>query len=414
MSNIKNVIAREILDSRGNPTVEVDVILESGVIGRAAVPSGASTGVREALELRDGGSRYMGLGVLKAVNNVNTVIKNAVVGLDVYDQKLIDQIMIDLDGTRTKSRLGANAILGVSIASLKAAALEQNKQLYKYVSELYNVDKISQPVPMMNIINGGAHADNSLDFQEYMIIPIADDIKTRIQIGSEVFHNLKKVLKNKGYATSVGDEGGFAPNLKSNSEGFELIQEAIIHAGYIPGVNVFFGIDVAASEFYENGKYNLEGEDKVLTTEELVEYYEELVAKYPLILIEDPVDENDWDGFKLVTDRLGSKIQIVGDDLFVTNKEYLQKGIDLECGNSILIKLNQIGTVSETVETINLAKQNNYKTVISHRSGETEDTTIASLAVGLNLGQIKTGSLSRTERVSKYNELMRIDEEINL
>ena len=405
---IKNVIGREILDSRGNPTVEVDVILENGVMGRAAVPSGASTGEREALELRDGGSRFGGKGVLKAVNHVNHELRDLVVGMDVLNQEAIDEAMIKLDGTKTKSNLGANAILGVSMAVLKAAANFKGLPLYKYVG----VGK-TLPRPMMNIINGGAHADNNLDFQEYMIIPEASTIKERVRIGAEVFHALKSVLKAKGYVTSVGDEGGFAPNLKTNKEGFELIMEAIEKAGYKPGVDVNLGIDVAASEFYEDGIYYLKGENKKLTTEELIDFYEELITTYPIISIEDPVDENDWEGFKLITKRLGDKIQLVGDDLFVTNSEYLQKGIDMQAGNAILLKVNQIGTITETIRTIELAKKNNYKTVISHRSGETEDTTIADLAVGLDLGQIKTGSMSRTDRICKYNQLMRIEEKIN-
>ncbi len=404
---IKNVIGREILDSRGNPTVEVDVILESGVMGRASVPSGASTGEREALELRDGDSRYMGKGVLKAVSHVNNELKNLVVGMDVFNQEALDKAMIELDGTETKSRFGANAILGVSMAALKAAANEKKVPLYKYIG-----DGDILPRPMMNIINGGAHADNNLDFQEYMIIPNADTIKERVRIGSEVFHTLKNVLKEKGHVTSVGDEGGFAPNLKSNSEGFELIVEAIKKAGYKPGVDVSLAIDVAASEFYKDGKYELKGENKTLTTNELIDYYEELIKKYPIISIEDPVDENDWEGFSLITKRLGDKIQLVGDDLFVTNKKCLQKGIDNHAGNAILLKVNQIGTITETLETIDLARRNGYKTIISHRSGETEDTTIANLAVGLNLGQIKTGSMSRTDRICKYNELIRIEEEL--
>ena len=405
---IKNVIGREILDSRGNPTVEVDVILENGVMGRAAVPSGASTGEREALELRDGGSRFCGKGVLKAVNHVNHELRDLVVGMDVLKQEAIDEAMIKLDGTKTKSNLGANAILGVSMAVLKAAANFKGLPLYKYVG----VGK-TLPRPMMNIINGGAHADNNLDFQEYMIIPEASTIKERVRIGAEVFHALKSVLKAKGYVTSVGDEGGFAPNLKTNKEGFELIMEAIEKAGYKPGVDVNLGIDVAASEFYEDGIYYLKGENKKLTTEELIDFYEELITTYPIISIEDPVDENDWEGFKLITERLGDKIQLVGDDLFVTNIEYLQKGIDMQAGNAILLKVNQIGTITETIRTIELAKKNNYKTVISHRSGETEDTTIADLAVGLDLGQIKTGSMSRTDRICKYNQLIRIEEELN-
>ena len=409
---IKNVIGREILDSRGNPTVEVDVILENGIIGRAGVPSGASTGEREALELRDCNPEFMGKGVKKAVSNVNGPLRNLVIGMDVENQKEIDYSMINLDGTKTKSKFGANAILGVSLACLKASALNENKHLYKYVCEKFGNGEMSEPAPMMNIINGGAHADNKLDFQEYMIIPIADTIKERIRIGSEVFHNLKQVLKDKGLVTSVGDEGGFAPDLNSNKEGFELIMEAINKAGYIPGQDVCMAIDVAASEFYEDGIYNLKGEGISLTTNQLIDYYEDLIKKYPIISIEDPVDENDWEGFTLVTEKLGDKIQLVGDDLFVTNKECLQMGIDKKAGNAILLKLNQIGTFTETLETINLARANNYKTIISHRSGETEDTTIADLAVGLNLGQIKTGSMSRTDRICKYNQLMRIEEEL--
>lgn len=405
---IKNVIGREILDSRGNPTVEVDVILENGMMARAAVPSGASTGEREALELRDGDkSRFMGKGVLRAVENVNTVIRDRVVGMEVEDQRAIDNAMIELDGTETKSKLGANAILGVSMACLKAAAMNAGKPLYAYVG-----NGTTLPVPMMNIINGGAHADNSLDFQEYMIIPQADTIHERVRIGSEVFHNLKNVLKEHGYATGVGDEGGFAPDLKSNKEGFALIMEAITRAGYTDK-DVKLGIDVAASEFYKDGKYVLAGEGVTLTTDELIEYYKDLISKYPIITIEDPVDENDWEGFTKVTQEIGDKVQLVGDDLFVTNKKYLQKGIDNHAGNAILIKVNQIGTISETIDTINLAKANGYNTVISHRSGETEDTTIADLAVGLDLGQIKTGSMSRTDRMCKYNQLLRIEEELS-
>ena len=405
---IKDVKAREILDSRGNPTVEVDVILENGIVGRASVPSGASTGEREALELRDGDkSRFLGKGVLKAVSNVNGPLRDLVIGLDAENQKELDYAMINLDGTKTKSKFGANAILGISMAALKASALNKGLPLYKYVGEGRTL-----PIPMMNIINGGAHADNKLDFQEFMIIPQAKTIKERIRIGSEVFHNLKKVLNEKGLSTGVGDEGGFAPDLQSNSEGFELIIEAIKKAGYTPGVDVCLAIDVAASEFYKDGLYHLEGENRSLTTEQLVDFYVELTNKYPIISIEDPVDENDWEGFRLITEKLGNKIQLVGDDLFVTNKECLQMGIDKHAGNAILLKVNQIGTITETIETINLAKANNYKTVISHRSGETEDTTIASLAVGLDLGQIKTGSMSRTDRICKYNELIRIEEEI--
>ena len=406
-SFIKDVIGREILDSRGNPTVEVDVILENGVMGRAAVPSGASTGEREALEMRDGGARYLGKGVLNAVSHVNNELRDLVIGMDALDQEKIDKAMIELDGTETKSKLGANAILGVSMAVLKAAALYKGVPLYKYIG-----DGTTLPRPMMNIINGGVHADNKLDFQEFMIIPIRDTIKERVRVGAEVFHNLKKVLNEKGLSTGVGDEGGFAPNLNSNSEGFELIIEAIKKAGYTPGDDVVLAIDVAASEFYKDGKYNLVGEGRSLTTDELIDYYEELVNKYPIISIEDPVDENDFQGFRYITERLGDRIQLVGDDLFVTNKKCLQIGIDNHAGNAILLKVNQIGTITETLETIDLARKHNYKTIISHRSGETEDTTIAHLAVGLNLGQIKTGSMSRTDRICKYNELIRIEEEL--
>ena len=406
-SIIKEVVGREILDSRGNPTVEVDVILENGVLGRAAVPSGASTGEREALEMRDGGDRYLGKGVLNAVSHVNNELRDLVIGMDSLNQKEIDYAMIKLDGTDTKSKLGANAILGVSMAVLKAAANYKGLPLYKYIGE-----GTTMPRPMMNIINGGAHADNKLDFQEFMIIPNRDTIKERIRVGAEVFHNLKKVLNEKGLSTGVGDEGGFAPDLNSNSEGFELIIEAIKKAGYTPGIDVMLGIDVAASEFYKDGKYNLVGENRSLTTEELVDYYVELINKYPIVSIEDPVDENDWDGFRMITERIGDKVQLVGDDLFVTNNKCLQIGIDNHAGNAILLKVNQIGTITETLETIKLARDNNYKTIISHRSGETEDTTIAHLAVGLDLGQIKTGSMSRTDRICKYNELIRIEEEL--
>ena len=404
---IKNVIGREVLDSRGNPTVEVDVILENNIVGRAIVPSGASTGEREALEMRDGGSRYNGLGVLKAVNNVNTILKDSIVGMDVFEQQKIDHKMIDVDGTPNKSNLGANAILGVSMAVLKAAANCDNMQLYKYVG-----NGTSLPVAMMNILNGGCHADNNLDFQEFMIVPNRDSIHERVRVGAEVFHTLKKLLKEKGYFTGVGDEGGFAPNLSSNEEAFQLIIEAIKMAGYIPGKDVNLAIDVAASELYENGKYNIDG--KGFTTEELIEYYDELINKYPIISIEDPLDQNDWDGFADITKRLKDRVQIVGDDLFVTNKKYLEKGIRLGCCNAILIKVNQIGTITETLETIELAKENNCNIIISHRSGETEDTTIADLAVGLNVGQIKTGSLSRTDRICKYNQLFRIEDGLTL
>ena len=383
---IKNVIGREILDSRGNPTVEVDVILENGIVGRAAVPSGASTGEREALEMRDNDLRFGGKGVLKAVNNVNTVLRDAVIGMDASNQKELDYKMIELDGTDTKSKLGANAILGISMAAMKASALAEGKELYEYIGNGNTL-----PVPMMNILNGGAHADNNLDFQEFMIIPQRDTIHERVRVGAEVFHSLKKVLNDKGYFTGVGDEGGFAPNLSSNKEGFDLIIEAIENAGYVPGGDVKIAIDVAASEFYSDGVYHVDGKD--MTTDELISFYEELVSKYPIISIEDPVDENDWEGFRKVTELLGDKIQLVGDDLFVTNKKCLQMGIDNHAGNAILLKVNQIGTITETLETIELARSHGYKTVISHRSGETEDTTIADLAVGLDLGQIKTGSM---------------------
>ena len=405
---IRDIIGREILDSRGNPTVEVDVVLENGMVGRASIPSGASTGEREALELRDGEDRYLGKGVLKAVENINGILRDNIVGMDVFDQKGIDYKMIELDGTEKKTNIGANAILGVSLACLKAAALANNVPLFRYVGE-----GRSLPQPMMNILNGGKHADNKLDFQEYMIIPKADSIKERIRIGAEVFHNLRKVLIDKGLSTGVGDEGGFAPDLSSNQEGFEIIIEAINKAGYIPGKDVFLGIDVAASEFYKDGMYNLVGENRSLTTLELINYYEELVSIYPIISIEDPVDENDWEGFKLITEKLGDKIQLVGDDLFVTDKKCLQKGIDMNAGNAILLKANQIGTISEMTKTIMTAKKNNYKTIISHRSGETEDTFIADLAVGFGIPFIKTGSVCRGERIAKYNRLMKIEELLN-
>ncbi len=405
---IVDIKAREILDSRGNPTVEVDVMLENGVKERASVPSGASTGQREALEMRDNDkSRFNGKGVLKAVKNVNEKIKPIIIGMDVFDQYKIDNAMIELDGTKTKCNLGANAILGVSMACLKAAAKAKNMPLYKYVG-----DGKKLPVPMMNILNGGAHADNKLDFQEFMIVPQRSTIKERIRVGSEVFHALKSVLNERKLSTGVGDEGGFAPDLDSNEEGFELIMEAIKRAGYVPGNDVKIAIDVAASEFYSNGIYNLEGEKRSLTTDELIEYYKMLVNKYPIISIEDPVDENDWEGFAKITKEIGDKVQLVGDDLFVTNEECLQKGIDMKAGNAILLKVNQIGTITQTLQTIKLAKENGYKTIISHRSGETEDTTIADLAVGLDLGQIKTGSMSRSERICKYNQLIRIEEEL--
>lgn len=406
--NIKDVIGREILDSRGNPTVEVDVILENGIIGRASVPSGASTGSLEALELRDGKDRYMGKGVLKAVENVNTVIRENIIGMNVFNQEEIDKLMIDLDGTKNKSKLGANAMLGVSLATLKAAAKAKGLPLYKYIG-----DGTTLPVPMMNILNGGSHADNNLDFQEFMIIAKAPTIKERVRIGAEVFHTLKKVLQEMKLNTAVGDEGGFAPNLSSNKEGLDVIIKAIELAGYKPGVDVNLALDVAASEFFKDGKYHLQSEGKVLTSEEMVEMYEKLIQEYPIISIEDGLHETDYEGFKLLTKRIGDKVQLVGDDLFVTNKEVFEDGINKGICNSILLKANQIGTVTEMLETIKIAKENNYSTVISHRSGETEDTFIADFAVGLDLGQIKTGSLSRTDRVAKYNQLIRIEEELN-
>lgn len=409
MSKIVNIIAREILDSRGNPTVEVDVYCDDKSFGRASVPSGASTGINEAHELRDNDNRYMGKGVLKAVSNVNNIIKQKLIGLEVTDQEQIDNIMIQLDGTKNKSSLGANAILGVSLACLKAAANSKHIPLYKYIG-----NGLDLPTPMMNIINGGSHADNNIDFQEYMIVPNANSFKEKLRIGAEVFHTLKKILKTKGYNTGVGDEGGFAPNLSSNKEGLDLIVEAIVQAGYKPGEDVSIALDVAASEFYdkENNLYNLKGEGKTLNREQIIDFYDKLINDYPIISIEDGLQEEDFEGFKILTERIGNKIQLVGDDLFVTNIDLLKKGIELRACNSILIKLNQIGTVTETINTINLAKQNGYTTVISHRSGETEDNYISDFAVGLNLGQIKTGSLSRSERTSKYNQLLRIEEEL--
>lgn len=407
MSKIKDIKAREILDSRGNPTVEVDLMLESGVVATASVPSGASTGINEALELRDNDkSRYNGKGVLKAVDNVNTIIRDRLLGMDCLNQKEIDYAMIELDGTSNKSKLGANAMLGVSLASLKAAAIYSNKELFEYLG-----NGTSLPRPMMNILNGGAHADNKLDFQEFMIIPCKDDYLDNLRMGAEVFHSLQKLLNEKGLACGVGDEGGFAPNIGSNTEALDLVSEAIDRTEYKLGKDIYFGLDVAASEFYEDGYYLVE--DKKLNASEMVDYLRNLVSKYPIISIEDGMAEEDYDGWKMLTDALGKEIQLVGDDLFVTNKKLLQKGIDLGIANAILLKLNQIGTVTETLETIELARKNNYKTIISHRSGETEDNYIADFAVGLDLGQIKTGSLSRSERISKYNRLIRIHEKID-
>lgn len=408
MSKIKEIYAREILDSRGNPTVEVDVTLESGVMARASVPSGASTGSKEALELRDQDqSRFNGKGVLKAVENVNIKIKPLLIGRDVHNQREIDEAMIALDGTENKSNLGANAILGVSLACIKAAALYDKKPLYAYMGEGKNL-----PYPMMNILNGGAHADNNVDFQEFMIVPQADTVKERIRIGAEVFHTLKKVLNEKGYSTGVGDEGGFAPNLNSNKEALDLICDAIQKANYVPGKDVCLAMDVAASEFYQDGKYVLAGENRVLNSTEMVDLLEELVKKYPIISIEDGLHETDYEGWKLLTERLGKNIQIVGDDLFVTNPKIFQEGINRGLGNAILLKANQIGTVTELLETIALAKENGYKTILSHRSGETDDSFISDFVVGLDLGQIKTGSMSRMDRICKYNQLIRIEEDL--
>lgn len=402
---ITDIKAREILDSRGNPTVEVDVFLDDGSMGRASVPSGASTGSNEALELRDGERRYLGKGVLKAVNNVNTVLRAELIGKQASDLRNIDDLMIDLDGTSNKSKLGANAILGVSLACLKASALSSGKPLYSYLGKGKTL-----PVCMMNILNGGAHADNNLDFQEFMIVPKADKLKDRVRMGSEVFHCLKTILKEKGYHTGVGDEGGFAPDLKGNYEALDLICLSIEKAGYVPGEDVSLALDVAASELYKDGFYSVDG--KKYTVDKLNDYYVSLVDKYPIVSIEDPVFENDFDGFKKLTDLIGDRVQLVGDDLFVTNINYLRRAVQMGAGNAILLKANQIGTVSEMIDTINFAKKHGYKTVISHRSGETDDTFIAHMAVGLNLGQIKTGSLSRMDRICKYNELMRIEEEL--
>jgi enolase len=410
MSDIIDVFAREVLDSRGNPTVEADVILESGVLGRAIVPSGASTGEREALELRDGGTRYLGKGVQKAVTNVIEIIGPAITGMDAVEQASIDRTMIELDGTENKGKLGANAMLAVSLAVAKAAADESDLPLYHYLG---GPNARELPVPMMNVLNGGAHADNNVDIQEFMIIPAgAPSCTEAIRIGAEVFHNLKSVLKKKGYNTAVGDEGGFAPNLKSNEEAVQVILEAVEKAGYKPGQEVFLGLDAAASEFFENGVYDLKGEGRKKTSEEMVAFYESWIRQYPIITIEDGMSEKDWKGWKLLTDALGRKVQLVGDDIFVTNTSIFKKGIAEGIGNSILIKLNQIGTLTETLEAIEMAKRAQYTAVVSHRSGESEDATIADLAVATNAGQIKTGSLSRTDRIAKYNQLIRIEEEL--
>lgn len=406
---IKDIIAREILDSRGNPTVEVDMILENGACARASVPSGASTGSREALELRDKDSnRYQGKGVLKAVNNINEIIKPKLIGIEA-NVKVVDEILLKLDNTPNKINLGANATLAVSLACLKCEALLNNKELYEYVSD----GQVSMPVPMVNIINGGAHAVNNLDIQEFMIVPNQETMKERIRAASEIFHTLKKLLTSANYAVGVGDEGGFAPNLKNNKEALDFIVKAITDSNYIPGKDIGIALDVAASEFYneETNTYKLDGKD--ITSDELISYYNELLETYPIVSIEDPFYENDWESLTKFTNLVGNKIMIVGDDFFVTNKIYLQKGIDLKAGNAIIIKANQIGTITETLETVKLAKANNYHTIISHRSGETEDTFIAELAVGLDAKYIKTGSMSRGERICKYNELLRIEEKIN-
>ncbi len=414
MSKISKIIAREILDSRGNPTVEVDLKLKDGSFGRAAVPSGASTGSHEAVELRDGDAKkYNGKGVTKAVKNVNTIIQKALVNKE-FDQRALDNKMIEIDGTANKGRLGANAILGVSMAFAKATAQSQKTSLYKYFAKIAKTKNTIQiPVPMMNILNGGKHAEKSTDFQEFMIMPVGvKSFKEALRCGAEIFHALKKILHDKGFSTTVGDEGGFAPSLSSNEEAIKIILEAIEKAGYKAGKDVFIALDVAATELYKDGKYHLACENKTLTSEEMVNFYADWCAKYPIISIEDGLAEDDWDGYKLLTEKLGSKIQIVGDDLFVTNIDRLRMGIEKGVGNSILIKLNQIGTVSETIDSVNMAKKAGYTSIISHRSGETEDTTIADFVVGTGTGQIKTGSLSRTDRVAKYNQLLRLEEEL--
>ncbi len=411
MSAIVDIVGREILDSRGNPTVECDVLLESGTMGRAAVPSGASTGSREAIELRDGDkSRYLGKGVLKAVEHINTEISEAVLGLDASEQSFLDKTLIDLDGTENKSRLGANAMLAVSMAVARAAAEESGLPLYRYFG---GMSAVQLPVPMMNVINGGEHANNNLDLQELMIIPLgAPSFREALRYGAEVFHALKKILHDKGISTAVGDEGGFAPNVANHEAAIQMILEAIDKAGYVAGEQIALGLDCAASEFYKDGKYELSGEGLSLTAQEWTDMLATWVDKYPIISIEDGMAEGDWDGWKLLTDRLGKKVQIVGDDLFVTNTKILKEGIEKGIANSILIKVNQIGTLSETFAAIEMAKRAGYTAVISHRSGETEDSTISDIAVGTNAGQIKTGSLSRSDRMAKYNQLLRIEEDL--
>lgn len=413
MSFIAQIVARQILDSRGNPTVEVDVVTTSGAFGRAAVPSGASTGIHEAVELRDGDkSVYLGKGVLKAVANVNSIISEALIGYDVCDQKAIDAKLLELDGTENKSNLGANAILGTSLACARAAADETGLSLFKYVG---GVGAVTMPVPMMNILNGGSHADNKIDIQEFMVMPFgADSFSEGLRWGTEIFHHLKSVLKSKGMSTNVGDEGGFAPNLGSNQEAIEVVIEAIEKAGYKPGVDVFIALDAASSEFYseERGVYVFESTGEELTSEQMVDFWADWCEKYPIVSIEDGFAEDDWSGWKMATDRLGNKVQLVGDDLFVTNTKRLSRGIQEGVANSILVKVNQIGTLTETIEAVQLATRNGYTSVMSHRSGETEDNTIADLAVALNCGQIKTGSASRSDRMAKYNQLLRIEEEL--
>ena len=411
MTIISDVFAREILDSRGNPTLEAEVWLEDGTVGRAAVPSGASTGAYEAVELRDGDKgRYLGKGVIQAVENVNEIISPELIGMDVTDQIGIDQLMIELDGTPNKAKLGANAILGVSLAVAKAAANYFGLPLYQYIG---GVNAKELPVPMMNILNGGAHADNNVDIQEFMVLPVgADSFSEGLRMGAEIFHNLKAVLKARGLNTAVGDEGGFAPNLKSNEEALAVIIEAIEKAGYQPGQDILLGLDVAATEMYKDGKYELAGEGVTYTSDQMIEFYQKLIDKYPIITIEDGLSEDDWEGWAKLTETLGKKIQLVGDDLFVTNTERLSQGIKKGVANSILIKVNQIGTLTETLDAIEMAKRAGYTAVVSHRSGETDDTTIADLSVATNAGQIKTGAPSRTDRVAKYNQLLRIEEEL--
>ncbi|TFY94026.1 phosphopyruvate hydratase [Pseudomonas nabeulensis] len=415
MAKIVDIKGREVLDSRGNPTVEADVLLDNGIIGSACAPSGASTGSREALELRDGDkSRYLGKGVLKAVANINGPIRDLLLGKDPVDQKALDLAMIKLDGTENKGSLGANAILAVSLAAAKAAAQDQDLPLYAHIANLNGTPGVySMPVPMMNIINGGEHADNNVDIQEFMVQPVgAKSFSEGLRMGTEIFHHLKAVLKARGLSTAVGDEGGFAPNLASNEDALKVISEAVANAGYKLGTDVTLALDCAASEFYEDGKYNLSGEGQVFNSEGFAEYLKGLTQRYPIISIEDGLDESDWDGWKILTDKIGEKIQLVGDDLFVTNTKILKEGIDKKIANSILIKFNQIGTLTETLEAIQMAKAAGYTAVISHRSGETEDSTIADLAVGTSAGQIKTGSLCRSDRVSKYNQLLRIEEQL--